>query len=540
VAIKLAVFLIIVMTLAGCAKWAFLPAQRLPGHRIRYLRIRLHLRLHPGKGFASMFILWLRWGRLAVLRHSSRIRPSLGLPHRLLDSRQHAVFLGRAHYRHGLRVPLEEHLLVMAPPRTYKTAFLADVILRYPGPVIATTTKPDVYALTASVRAGLGGIHVFNPQDIGGIPSTFSWSPVEGCEDPATAIRRADALAFSVSQKGVEDGSFWSSKASDYLRAYFHAAALAGYDLRAVAAWVSGADPGLAEEILVTAGAHEWANTLSELGSEAQKTTATVRMVMSRALSFMADPNLAASVLPAPGRGFDAAAFLRDRGALYMIAEAVSGEAPVAPLFAAMASEIHYAAAQMGQVSASGRLDPPLLMGLDEVTQICPVPLPSWLSDSGGKGIQVCAVVHGEAQLTGRWGDHGRQVVLDTSSVKVFLPGITDTTTLDAVAKLCGQASWKIKGQDHASRHDVATPDMIRQLPAGFALVIRGGLAPVIARLPRAWKNPAYRRARLRHVPDAAATEIAVAPVPQQWNPATPDRVPNEWLSGSGTSYPWS
>ena len=65
-------------------------------------------------------------------------------------------------------------------------------------------------------------------------------------------------------------------------------------------------------------------------------------------------------------------------------------------------------------------------MGLDEVTQICPVPLPTWLSDSGGKGIQVVAVVHGEAQLAGRWEDHGRQVVLDTSSVKVFLPGITD------------------------------------------------------------------------------------------------------------------
>ena len=355
------------------------------------------------------------------------------------------------------------------------------------------------------------------------MPSTFSWSPVEGCEDPATAIRRADAFAFSVSQKGVEDGSFWSSKASDYLRGYFHAAALAGYDLRAVAAWVSGADPDVAEEILVTAGAHEWAITLSELGSEAQKTTATVRMVMSRALSFMADPDLAASVLPVPGKGFDAAAFLRDRGTLYMIAEAVSGEAPVAPLFAAMASEVHYVAAQMGQASPSGRLDPPLLMGLDEVTQICPVPLPSWLSDSGGKGIQVCAVVHGEAQLTGRWGDHGRQVVLDTSSVKVFLPGITDTTTLDAVAKLCGQASWKIKGQDHASRHDVATPDMIRQLPAGFALVIRGGCAPVIARLPRAWKNPAYRRARLLgQVSGEPATETGRLPHPSAVEPRHP------------------
>jgi type IV secretion system protein VirD4 len=80
----------------------------------------------------------------------------------------------------------------------------------------------------------------------------------------------------------------------------------------------------------------------------------------------------------------------------------ISEEAPVAPLFAAMATEIHHAAAQIGQASASSRLDPPVLMGLDEVTQICPVPLPSWLSDSGGKGIQIVAVVHGEAQLTGR------------------------------------------------------------------------------------------------------------------------------------------
>ena len=137
-------------------------------------------------------------------------------------------------------------------------------------------------------------------------------------------------------------------------------------------------------------------------------------------------------------------------------------------------------------------------MGLDEVTQICPVPLPVWLSDSGGKGIQVCAVAHGEAQLAGRWGEQGKQVVLDTSSVKVFLPGITDTRTLDAASKLCGQAAFTEHGQDHHSRHDVATPDMIRQLPPGFALVIRGGCSPVIARLPRAWNDPAYRRARRR------------------------------------------
>ena len=299
---------------------------------------------------------------------------------------------------------------------------------------------------------------------------------------------------------------------------------------------MSGAEPDVPEQILASAGARQWALTLSELRSEAHKTAATVRMVMSRALSFMADPALAASVLPAPGTGFDIPSFLAEAGTVYMIAEAVSEEAPVAPLFAAMASEIHYVAAQIGQASESGRLDPPLLMGLDEVTQICPVPLPSWLSDSGGKGIQVIAVVHGEAQLTGRWGDHGRQVVLDTSSVKVFLPGITDTTTLQAASTLCGQASWKVRGQDHATRHDVATPDMIRQLPAGFALVIRGGCAPVIARLPRAWRNPAYRRAR-HHAP-------APAPAPAEparaWAPPLPDSVPAGLIPGDATAFPGS
>jgi type IV secretion system protein VirD4 len=210
---KYAIALIVLIVLAAALTWAFLPARYLPGNRARHLRIRLHLRLHPGKGFAHVFSLWLRWGRLAVLRRSGRIRPSLPLWYRITYPGQQSVFLGRAHYRHGLRVPLEEHLLVMAPPRTHKTSFLADVVLDYPGPVIATSTKPDLYALTGAVRAQHGRVHVFNPQHIGAVASTFCWDPVAGCEDPATAIRRADAFAFAVSQKGVEDGTFWSAKA---------------------------------------------------------------------------------------------------------------------------------------------------------------------------------------------------------------------------------------------------------------------------------------------------------------------------------------
>ena len=84
--IKLALLSAIVLVVAAFAKWAFLPTRHLPGNRVRYLRVRLHLRLHPGKGFAHVFSLWLRWGRLAALRRSGRIRPSLPLCYRFARS----------------------------------------------------------------------------------------------------------------------------------------------------------------------------------------------------------------------------------------------------------------------------------------------------------------------------------------------------------------------------------------------------------------------------------------------------------------------
>ena len=111
---------------------------------------------------------------------------------------------------------------------------------------------------------------------------------------------------------GTEDASFWSSKASDYLRGLFHAAALAGGDMRLVARWALGSAAGQPRTSCCQAGAGQWAAELAELRGEAQKTAATIRMVMSRALAFMADPALAA-VRPARRRagGFDIEAFLR-------------------------------------------------------------------------------------------------------------------------------------------------------------------------------------------------------------------------------------
>jgi type IV secretion system protein VirD4 len=208
-----------------------------------------------------------------------------------------------------------------------------------------------------------------------------------------------------------------------------------------------------------------------------------------------------------------------------------------------MAGEIHHAAAQLGQATPGGRLDPPLLMALDEIVQTCPVPLPNWLADSGGKGIQLISVTHGEAQLRTRWGADGAQVILDTCGTKIFLPGITDTATLAMASELCGQAAYRERsteqGQDRVVWHDVMTPDMIRQLPPACALIIRGGLAPVIARLSPAWNDPAYKAARRHGTAIADLTHAVLRPSPYPAITPTPEP-PEDPPAATQPRFPWS
>src|SRR5260370_39046142 len=77
------------------AWWAFMPHARGPYFRVQSVKLRLRLRLHPGRGFATAFEAWLCWGRWASFRQSKRTRPPLSSCRRALQPSLPGAVLAR-------------------------------------------------------------------------------------------------------------------------------------------------------------------------------------------------------------------------------------------------------------------------------------------------------------------------------------------------------------------------------------------------------------------------------------------------------------
>ena len=311
---------------------------------------------------------------------------------------------------------------------------LGDRVIDHPGAALVTESRPDIYTATAGYRARLGPVEVFNPENVSGIPSTFTWGMTIGCEDPAEAIRRAADLVGAIANTG--EMAWWVEKSAAALAAGMHAAALLGGDMGDVWAWSNGYGTGTVEDARAhPAASLELFGALAELDRPG-KTADSIRLTMSKALTWLAIPDIRAMVTGPDAAPFDVGRFTDARGTIYMLAPGGDG-APCAPLFRCFASHIHRAARHHGLALPHRKLDPGLLFALDEL-HLCPVDLPAWLADSAGKGIQVAAVVHSTGQLRDKYGEHGAATVWSTAGTKIFLPGIHDTATLEDVSRLCG------------------------------------------------------------------------------------------------------
>jgi hypothetical protein len=99
---------------------------------------------------------------------------------------------------------------------------------------------------------------------------------------------------------------------------------------------------------------------------------------------------------------------------------------------------------------------------------------------------------------------------MDTSDMKLFLPGITDDKTLEMASKVIGKVSYKQRGQEHTNEYDVIEPGMIRAMHDRLGLCIRGNRAPVLVHLPRIIRDPAYLLAKQASHDVALVADVAL------------------------------
>ena len=151
------------------------------------------------------------------------------------------------------------------------------------------------------------------------------WSPVAGCERSETAERRAAAfMAAAGDDNDGRDGAFFRDSARDLLKAYLHAAALAGLDIRAVLEWSRRPeDPTAAEVLLGSADAAPgWGDLVDLHTTGVRQTTSGVLRYVSRALACLAHRSVVADCCPPPGQGLDIPALLEANGTLYLMGKA--------------------------------------------------------------------------------------------------------------------------------------------------------------------------------------------------------------------------
>jgi type IV secretory pathway TraG/TraD family ATPase VirD4 len=439
--------------------------------------------------------------RKALLSRGRTLRPSL---HKARPS-DIGYLIGRA-CGQQVWASVEDSILLLGPPRSGKGLHVViNAILDAPGAVITTATRPDNIAATLSARSKHGPVAVFDPQQLAeGLPAGLRWSPVRGCQHPLTAMIRATGLASAtgLSTGGVESGGFWEGKTRTALQALLHAAALDDRSPRELFSWTLS--PSAAADAVSILASHPraapgWADSLESTIHADPRTRDSIWMGVSLALSCLADPRVLDAVSPKPGEHFDPTSFLTNNGTLYLLATGAGAGASWS-LVAAFIEDLVETARHLAAASPGARLDPPLLLALDEIGNLSPLPsLPVLMAEGGGTGVTTMPVLQSLSQARDKWGDHAAGAIWDASIVKVILGGTSSARDLQDLAALIGERDERtdtISIGEHGYRSlqrsirrvSVMPPEAIRTLPFGTALVLLRSAPPLVTTL-RPWTD---------------------------------------------------
>lgn len=451
----------------------------------------------------------LRW-------RAGQLRPSLAAlswyRRARLDPREVGLPLAKMG-RRTLWASCEEATALIAGPRTGKSGKLASTIIDARGPVVATSTRVDLHRITAGMRGEHGVVAIFNPTGLGGLPSTVSFNPLAGCWDAAVAARRAGDL---VPPAGDDDErKYWRGQAVRVLQSLLYAAAHdPSLTMRDVHAWVASPDAA--------------ASTVGKLLQHAGATSIGVEVVSFFNMNDRTRSSIAAGIMPAlawvhdeqafqassGARTLDVPSFLAGRNTLYMLG---GSDGLVAPLITALTAHIAREARRVAEASPYGRLDPALLMCLDEAAIICPVPLPDWTADMGGRNVTIWLAAQSRAQLEARWGSEGARIILGNVATLMLLGGGNDPVELQMWEQLSGNREDQRATRNRYGRVESVAPtptsvigmQQLRQLPVGAAAIYRRGMPPLIGDLQMAWKRPDVREHERRVARAIRAAERA-------------------------------
>jgi type IV secretory pathway TraG/TraD family ATPase VirD4 len=432
----------------------------------------------------------------AIMKRAAHLRPSLTKA----GPTDVGYRIGRSHNT-SVWASVEDSILVIGPPRSGKGAHIViNAILDAPGPVVTTSTRPDNLTTTLRARQQVGPVAVFDPQQLAaGVPVGLRWSPIRGCEDPLTAMIRAAGLAAGtgLAAGGVDGGGFWEAKTRTALQSMLHAAALDHCSPAELFRWTL--DPAAAHDavsILLStpAAATGWGDSLRAMLEADPRTRDSIWQGVSLSLGALADPRVLDAVSPPDGEGFDPEGFLRSNGTLYLLATG-AGSNNSAALVSAFVEDLVETARRIAARSAGARLDPPLLLALDEIGNLAPLPsLPTLMAEGGGTGITTMPVLQSLAQARTKWSDNAAGTIWDSSIVKIVLGGASNSRDLHDLSTLIGDRDETTdsttigdrgsrSSQRSVRRVPIMPPDTIRTLPFGTGLIMLRAAPPIIARL---------------------------------------------------------
>lgn len=461
-------------------------------------------------------------------------------------------------------LPLENATGVVAPQQSGKSLMdLIHKVLGAPGGMLNTSTKPELFLLTALARERKGSrVSVLDLTGKVAWHRRALWDPTSGPLTVKAARRRADALVYATAGQGEDSGSgnhrHFLRRARNMMMAYILAARASGAPIEEFVRWCQDEGDQTAANILKQFP--EFSEQWRELraGQQlVQETRDGVWDTLRDSISCLTDSQVRQHLLPrSAGQAFDIEKAIRDGESVYIIGSA-DDAAVLAPMITAFVQEVFDVAKQVAAANGTlygwERLDPIFTAVLDEVANICPLPdLPETLSDSAGRGLLIHYALQSQAQADERWGRAAAALFDNTTALTIF-GGLKNKSTLEWVSLLVGERTeerrsvqvgerWSFGGSRQISSIDRATmgPGKVRLIPRGRALVIHRYLPPIMVRLEPAWKRKDWKQlqedaARIRQ--GKFGTEPVEGHDPGQRNQTSPGSNPQLTTAGAAGQH---